>query len=71
MAGATAITLTTIRSLEMNLGLKRPKSPLYLKPWKAELRISVVKVAVMQQKNTYKSVIRIHEILPSGSTAPK
>ncbi len=54
MAGPTAITLTTMRSREMNLGLKRPKSPLYLKPWKAELRISVVKVAVMQQKNTCK-----------------
>ena len=53
MAGATAITFTTIRSREMNLGLKRPKSPLYLKPWKAEFRISVVKVAVMQQKNTW------------------
>jgi hypothetical protein len=31
---------------------------LYLKPWKAELRISVVKVAVMQQKNTCKGGLK-------------
>ena len=31
---------------------KRPKSPLYRKPWKDELSKSVVKVATMQQKKT-------------------
>ena len=40
------------RSLEVNLVRKRPKSPLYRKPWKEELSRSVVKVATMQQKNT-------------------
>ena len=51
-AGITAITFTATKSLGMNLGLKRPKSPLYLNPWKAELRRSVVKVATIQQKKT-------------------
>uniref|UniRef100_A0A0K2SV93 Uncharacterized protein n=1 Tax=Lepeophtheirus salmonis TaxID=72036 RepID=A0A0K2SV93_LEPSM len=50
--GKTAITLTAIKSLDVNFVLNSPKSFLYLKPWKEELRRSVVKVAVMQQKNT-------------------
>ena len=52
MAGMTAITFTAIKSLGINLGLNSPKSPLYLNPWKAELRRSVVNVATMQQKKT-------------------
>ena len=52
MEGKTAMTLTATRSLEVNFVLNNPKSFLYLNPWKEELSKSVVKVAVMQQKNT-------------------
>ena len=38
--------------LGMNFGLNKPKSPLYLNPWKAEFSKSVVNVATMQQKKT-------------------
>ena len=52
--GRTAMTLTATRSLDVNLVRNSPKSSLYLKPWKEELSRSVVNVATMQQKNTWR-----------------